>query len=187
MARSQKLWVRRANFNLTVTGVHTGSAAVQSVRETANVLSAGGVAQPGLPQEFTVVRFMASWQYQMVDTSAAVLSNYPAAVVGVRTAGVEELEEMTANTAFREESGPAQDPMADWMAWNPMHAGQGVASVAAQWEMLTGKGTMDVRSARKVDGLRDDIGVFIQLPPNALLSGLTVSVNLAWAALCIVH
>lgn len=186
MARSQKIWVREPNFPLTAVGATTGAAAVRSLRDRANVLTAGGVAQPGLPQEFTVVRFMAWWQYQVIDTNAAtVIGNLPACI-GARVAGTEEIEELAANTPYREENGPLQDPETDWMFWHPCYAGMGGFSSVANTEVVTGMGHIDIRSARRVDSLRDDFAVYLQLPVNGV-ANINQSLQVSYAALVVVH
>lgn len=186
--RSQKLWVR-SSISLTVVGTSANTASVNSLRDASATTTASGAAQLGLPNEFTVVRFLAWAQYESLDTAAGLLSNPPAGIVGVRVGGKEEIEEMIADTAFRAESGPVQDPLSDWLLWGPTHAAQGVAAnvgTGSTTDVFIGKEMFDIRSARRVDGLSEDIAIMLQVPV-ASLATTTQSMRLSYAALCIVH
>lgn len=136
-----------------------------------------------LPEEFTVVRFLAWASVTQTDTAAGLLANPPAGVIGVRVASKEEIEEMQANTAYRAESGPVQDPLADWYLYGPVFPASGVG-VEGTAEAFVGKESFDIRSARRVDGASEDMIIMLQFPVG-LVATATQTMRMNWAALCV--
>lgn len=183
MSNTQKVWVRQ-NFLGTAVGTSGDTTRLFGLRDASAVITANG-ATTLLDSEFTVIRFMGHWQVDVVDSGAGVVSNPAPVVFGGRVAGSEELEELIADPLFRAESGPLQDPMADWLFWNPAFAGNS-GYVDGAVNGFIGKGMFDVRSARRVDARREDFGVMAQFTQSALTT-TTQSFRLSWAALCLVH
>lgn len=185
--RNQKLWIRVSNFVLTTTGVSNGAVSVQGLRDQSVTGTGGGNAQLGLEQEFTVVRFIGTWQLTITETAAGTVTGNPASIIGARTGTSEELEEFLSDPVFRLESGPVLDPLTDWMLWNPVHAGNGVSGNfgSATGEAFVGRGMFDIRSSRRVDSIREDFIVFLNNPANAT-GTLTTTLNLSYQALCVI-
>lgn len=182
--RSSKVWVRNPSQSLTVIGTSTDTAAVQSLRENSIVTTAVSTTlQVGLPNEFTVVRFLAWAQLTADDSGAGLVSNYPAGIIGVRVASKEEIEEMAGDAGFRSETGPVGDVNGEWMLWGLVYAANGGFTTGAQ-EVQVGKEMFDIRSARRVDGLTEDVVISLQMPVSALTT-TTRSLRVSWAALCV--
>lgn len=182
MARN-RVWVRGKGTK-TVVGASTDVAGVQSLRTT---LFAGSVAQgasPGftLPSEFTVVRFLAWLSGEELNTAAGLLSNPFDPVFGVRVGGIEEYEELVADAVFRAESGPTQDPQADWMVWAPVQLDN--IAVPAEGDIFRGKLMVDIRSARRIDSASDDLLLFGSHESSAITTS-TRSIRWSYAALCL--
>lgn len=184
-ARS-KTWIRSAGTSVAaIAGQVTRADVISSVRQTSLVNLPITGTQLGLPNEFTVIRLLGWWQLEhFATTAAAGTTNNPPAIIGVRTAGAEEIEEMVADNAFATESGPVLDPMADWMAWVPCYTDSATGFDANASELFTGKGHFDIRSSRRVDGLRDDIVIMAQFQ-GTVPTGMRSDLRLSWAALCL--
>lgn len=183
----QKVWIRSAGVSASATAGAVNDADVHaSVRQSSLVNLPITGTQLGLPGEFTVIRLLGWWQLEhFAVTAAAGTTNNPPCIVGVRTAGSEEIEEMVADNAFAIESGPVLDPMADWMAWVPCFADNATGFDANASELFSGKGHFDIRSARRVDGIRDDIVIMSQFQ-GTVPTGMRSDFRLSWAALCLV-
>lgn len=184
MSKSKKMWVRSTSFASSVVGTSLDNARVQSLRDASITNSVLGVTQFGLPNEFTVVRFLGWWQVESTDTAAGVVTNPAPCYFGARPAGTEEIEEMSADANFRTESGPQSDPLEDWMFWNPAFPANAAFGTGTQ-ETFIGKGSFDIRSSRRVDSFKGDIAIMAQFPVSSLTT-TTQSFRLSWAALCIV-
>lgn len=186
MARgSQKIWIRNPSFTKTIVGTSTDTAAVQSLRENSQTNTAVGLTlYVGLPQEFTVVRFLAWVQATVQDSGAGLVTNPNPGLIGVRVSSKEEIEEAAGDAGFRAEIGPVQDPLGDWLLWGPVMAANG-AVVEGTTEAVFGKAMFDIRSARRVDGLTEDLAVMLQFPAAAL-STTTQSIRASFAALCVI-
>lgn len=176
------VWVRRANVTKATVGTSADTAAVTSLRNDSVVQTQGGVSYPGLPNEFTVVRFLAWLSGEEQDSGAGILTNPLMPVFGVRVAGREELEELIADAGFRAESGPAQDYQADWMVWAPVPLDNYNESTGSV-DVHRGKLVLDIRASRRVDSLSEDIGIFLQTESSALTT-TTRSLRISYAALC---
>lgn len=184
--RRNRVWVRRTNQAASFPAGTTDGANVLSLRDVSTTTTAGGLPMTGLSEEFTVVRFIGHWyvEHFAAGAGAGTTSN-PPVVFGARVAGAEEIEEMVVDSAFRIESGPALDPMADWMCWVPMYADNPSGFDANASEITAGKGMFDLRAARRVDGLREDIALMFQAS-GTVPTGMITSVRVSWAALCLV-
>lgn len=189
MARrdTQKIWVRNSNFVLSAPAGSVQLAAVSSLRAASAVTTGFGTAQLGLPQEFTCVRLIGHWYLEyFANPASAGVTNNLLVFFGARVAGAEELEEMLADPNFATESGPAADPMADWMAWVPMYADNPSGFDVNATEIIAGKGMFDLRAARRVDGLREDLLISLQ-QLGTTPTGMVISARLSLAALCVVQ
>lgn len=186
MARkSQRVWVRSTSFSKTAVGTTVDTAGVEGVRDRSSVLTAGGLVTT-LDSEFTVVRLIGHYSCEDLNTNVGVLTNPPPFFIGARVAGTEELEELAADANFRSESSPFADPMADWHTWVPAYPNNATL-FASPVELFVGKGMFDIRSARRVDGRREDFAVFLSTGAVAIDASITRSVRLSWAALCVVQ
>lgn len=184
--RRQKVWVRQTSFSASFPATTVEGASVVSMRGASTVTTGTGAVVTGLPNEFTVVRLIGHWTVEhFAATAAAGTTNNPPVVFGFRVAGAEEIEEMIADIGFRSESGPSSDPMADWMAWVPGYADNPSGFDANASEITVGKGMFDLRAARRVDGLREDIAVMMQAT-GTVPTGMITSARLSWSALCLV-
>lgn len=180
---SQKVWVR-SQLSKVVSGTSADTASVTSLRDASLTTTASGALQLGLPNEFTVVRFLAWVQVTQTDTAAGLLVNPQPGIIGVRVAGKEEIEELAADAAFRAESGPFQDGQSDWLLWGPTYPANGIG-VEGTAEALVGKEMFDIRSARRVDSLGEDIALFLQSAGNVQAT-TTFAMRASFAALCVI-
>lgn len=182
-----KVWVRSPAITVNAAAASANeSDLIFSLRGDSNVAGSLGGTYFGLNQDFTVIRLLGWWYLEhFATTAAAGTTNNPPVILGVRVAGNEELEELNADANFRLESGPALDPMADWLAWVPCYADNFGSTDGGASEILSGKGHFDIRSARRVNGIREDLMGIVQFP-GTVPAGMLSSFRFSYAALCLV-
>lgn len=184
--RRRKVWVRSSSQTLTAPAGSSNLVSVQSLRQNSLVSLPITGTFTGLSEEFTVVRLIGHWYLEhFANPASAGTTNNPPCIFGVRVAGVEEIEEMAGDPNFALESGPSGDPMADWMAWVPCYADNPSGYDVNATEITAGKGMFDLRAARRVDGLREDIALLAQMQ-GTVPTGMISSYRISWQALCLV-